>query len=259
MNENNHLLKSLIERHPINNFLFFSIHFFFYPFQYQISPSFAFSLFQLIFFLIIFFKARFQVAAEETLRERRLLESKLAPLAQENISLQDALHKSTERANNFSSELQSCKTEVHALQRRIAELDQNEIALNENLIRAQETDRQRISNMTSMERKLKDTIDTSSKYEKQYEQYRNESSRLSNDNILMKDHLSKTTNELNATQKDVQDLQTLRRTERTESERQLSLAQDDLSRLADEARIRHTEYSEQLTSNTREHQEQLHR
>ena len=217
-----------------------------------------FPFFQLIFFLI-FFKARFQVAAEETLRERRLLESKLAPLAQENISLQDALHKSTERANNFSSELQSCKTEVHALQRRIAELDQNEIALNENLIRAQETDRQRISNMTSMERKLKDTIDTSSKYEKQYEQYRNESSRLSNDNILMKDHLSKTTNELNATQKDVQDLQTLRRTERTESERQLSLAQDDLSRLADEARIRHTEYSEQLTSNTREHQEQLHR
>ena len=217
-----------------------------------------FPFFQLIFFLI-FFKARFQVAAEETLRERRLLESKLAPLAQENISLQDALHKSTERANNFSSELQSCKTEVHALQRRIAELDQNEIALNENLIRAQETDRQRISNMTSMERKLKDTIDTSSKYEKQYEQYRNESSRLSNDNILMKDQLSKTTNELNATQKDVQDLQTLRRTERTESERQLSLAQDDLSRLADEARIRHTEYSEQLTSNTREHQEQLHR
>ena len=217
-----------------------------------------FPFFQLIFFLI-FFKARFQVAAEETLRERRLLESKLAPLAQENISLQDALHKSTERANNFSSELQSCKTEVHALQRRIAELDQNEIALNENLIRAQETDRQRISNMTSMERKLKDTIDTSSKYEKQYEQYRNESSRLSNDNILMKDHLSKTTNELKATQKDVQDLQTLRRTERTESERQLSLAQDDLSRLADEARIRHTEYSEQLTSNTREHQEQLHR
>ena len=58
---------------------------------------------------------------------------------------------------------------------------------------------------------------------------------------------------------DCLDLQTLRKNEKVESDKNISLAQNDLSNLADEARIRHTEYSEQLTVNTQEHQEQLHR
>lgn len=54
------------------------------------------------------------------------------------------------------------------------------------------------------------------------------------------------------------DLQELRKNEKFENEKAMSLAQNDLSNLADEARLRHTEYSEQLTNSTHEYQEQLH-
>ena len=54
------------------------------------------------------------------------------------------------------------------------------------------------------------------------------------------------------------DLQELRKKEKFENEKAMSLAQNDLSNLADEARLRHTEYSEQLTKSTHEYQEQLH-
>ena len=54
------------------------------------------------------------------------------------------------------------------------------------------------------------------------------------------------------------DLQELRKNEKFENEKAMSLAQNDLSNLADEARLRHTEYSEQLTKSTHEYQEQLH-
>ena len=198
------------------------------------------------------------MAAEETLRERRLLESKLSPLAQENIGLQETLQKQTDKYQTTSSELQSTKAELNALQRRTAELEQTELALNSNLARAQETDRKRFSEMSTMERKLKDATETSLSYQKQYEEHRTECQRLSNEHVLMTDRVATTNAELEALQRDVQDLQSLRRAEKAESERQLSLAQEDLSRLADEARIRHTEYSEQLTSNTRDHQDQLH-
>lgn len=187
------------------------------------------------------------------------MESKLAPLAQENVGLQESLVKSTGRNSQMSNDLQTAKTTVHALQRRVAELEQNEAALNDNLRRAQEMDRKRVSKLTTVERQLADSQETSKEMSKQYEQYRTECSKLTNDNMMFKDRISNIMKELEQTQKDVADIQTLRRAERNESEKQLSLAQDDLSRLADEARIRHTEYSEQLTSNTREHQEQLHR
>ena len=145
--------------------------------------------------------ARFQVAAEETLREKRLLESKLAPIAQENIGLSEALAKSTARASACSSELQSTKTQVHALQRRIAELEQNEIALNDKNLQYQNIDRKRISTLTSLERKYKDASETCLGWKDRYEKCRDECHSVNNENVLIKDQFMNVTKELEATQK----------------------------------------------------------
>ena len=146
-------------------------------------------------------QARFQVASEELLREKRMLESKLAPLAQENINLTNALQKQTNTTSTYSSELHNTKTEIYAFQRRVAELEQQEISLQEKCQQYQEIDHQRLSSLTALERKFKDSKEASSDYKKQFEQKRTESQNLSNELILCKDKITTVMNELEATQK----------------------------------------------------------
>jgi chromosome segregation ATPase len=203
-------------------------------------------------------QARFQVAAEETLREKRILESKLAPLAQENVGLSEALKKQQESSSTSYAELQDSKTKVYTLQRRIAELEQNEIAYKDKINKYEDNERKHVSELNILKKQFNDCNDSLLNYKAEYEKYRTTSQNLTNDNKLFKDRLVNLMNELDATQKDCIDLQELRKNEKLEHDKALSLAQNDLSNLADEARIRHTEYSEQLTKNTNEHQEQLH-
>ena len=69
-------------------------------------------------------------------------------------SLSEALQKQTERAGAASSELTTYKANFHASQRRVAELEQNEAALQEQVRRAAEEAQARSAATVQLEQRI---------------------------------------------------------------------------------------------------------
>ena len=190
-------------------------------------------------------QARFEIAAEETLREKRALETRLAPLEQELLTKTDALGKHTARANAAMSELGTSKSELSAAKRRIAELEQNEAALMEHLRHTQAEGQKHAEQVSQLESHLVKETTGVQQMNADREKMRATIALLENDLQLSRAREESMAQELSSLKRDVSDLQNLRRTERSESERQLVDAKDELAQLAEEGRKRHIEYVNQ--------------
>ena len=148
----------------------------------------------------------------------------------------ESLIKHTSRANAAANQLANAKSELNVAKRRIAELEQSEAALTENLRFSQSEGRKLTEQISKLESMLMEEAAGAKHISSERDRMQDTINSLQGDLQKSQGKKEELLKELNAVKQDVSDLQILRRSEHSNLEGQLAEANERITQLVETSR-----------------------